>query len=73
MVHGDGGKHEQLTRREFEVLRQVARGLSNQQIARSLGISINTVRTHLRSAFHKLGASNRTEAVTRLFMTDRFK
>lgn len=52
-----------LSRRELHVLRQVAAGLSNKQIARHLGISEKTVRNHLSRAFNKLGATNRTEAV----------
>jgi DNA-binding NarL/FixJ family response regulator len=52
-----------LSRRELHVLRQVAGGLSNKQIARHLGISEKTVRNHLSRAFNKLGATNRTEAV----------
>lgn len=52
-----------MTRRELDVLNQVAGGLSNKQIARRLGISEKTVRNHLSRAFNKLGATNRTEAV----------
>jgi len=52
-----------LTEREGHVLRHVAAGLSNKQIAKRLGLSQNTVRNHLSRAFNKLGASNRTEAV----------
>lgn len=52
-----------MTSRELAIVKQVAGGLSNKQIARRLGISEKTVRNHLSSAFHKLRASNRTEAV----------
>lgn len=52
-----------LTRRETEVLRLVAEGLSNQAIATSLFLSLETVKTHVRSILTKLGAANRTEAV----------
>ena len=52
-----------LSHRELHVLRQVADGLSNKQIARRLGISEKTVRNHLSRVFNKLGATNRTEAV----------
>jgi DNA-binding NarL/FixJ family response regulator len=45
-----------LTRREIHVLKHVAGGLSNKQIARRLGLSEKTVRNHLSRAFHKLGA-----------------
>jgi two-component system, NarL family, response regulator len=52
-----------LSERELHVLRQVATGLSNKQIARRLGISEKTVRNHLSRVFNKLRAANRTEAV----------
>jgi DNA-binding NarL/FixJ family response regulator len=54
-----------LSNRELHVLKEVAEGLSNKQIARQLGISEKTVRNHLSRVFHKLEASNRTQAVMR--------
>jgi DNA-binding NarL/FixJ family response regulator len=53
-----------LSPRELEVLRLVARGLSNGEIARELSISEATVKTHLLRTFGKLGVSDRTAAVT---------
>lgn len=52
-----------LTKRELNVLHQVAAGLSNKQVARRLGISERTVRNHLTHIFGKLGVMTRTEAV----------
>jgi two-component system, NarL family, response regulator YdfI len=53
-----------LTPREIVVLRMMAEGLGNKEIASRLGISDHTVKFHISSMFGKLGASNRTEAVT---------
>ncbi len=52
-----------LTRREAEVLRLIATGLSNQDIAAALVISLETVKTHVGNIFGKLGAGNRSQAV----------
>ena len=53
-----------LSTREAEVLRLVAKGLSNVEIGRTLFISEATVKTHLLRVFNKLGVSDRTAAVT---------
>jgi len=52
-----------LTRREREVLRLLADGLSNEEIGKQLFISPETVRTHVRKAMDKLDADTRTQAV----------
>ncbi|MEE6263473.1 response regulator transcription factor [Plantactinospora sonchi] len=57
-------RQEALSPREVQVLRLVARGLSNPEIGRELHISEATVKTHLLRAFAKLGVSDRTAAVT---------
>ncbi|MBI5480905.1 MAG: response regulator transcription factor [Deltaproteobacteria bacterium] len=53
-----------LSPREREILKLIARGLSNVDVARALSVSRATVRTHLEHIYQKLEVSNRTEAVT---------
>lgn len=53
-----------LSPRELEILQLIAKGLSNPQVAQTLGLSRATVRTHLEHIYAKLDVSNRTEAVT---------
>ena len=57
------GERPALTPREREVLAMMAEGLGNKSIARRLGISDHTVKTHVAALLGKLGASSRTEAV----------
>jgi DNA-binding NarL/FixJ family response regulator len=52
-----------LTERQVAVLRLLARGRANKEIARELGITEGTVKVHLLSVFRVLGVRNRTEAV----------
>jgi DNA-binding NarL/FixJ family response regulator len=56
---------EQPTARELDVLRLLAEGLANKQIAHQLGVAEATVKTHVNGLMQKLGAASRTEAVTR--------
>jgi len=51
-----------LTNRELQVLRHVALGLSNREIGRSLGISIETVKEHVQNILRKIEAADRTQA-----------
>ncbi|HWC75491.1 MAG TPA: LuxR C-terminal-related transcriptional regulator [Gemmatimonadales bacterium] len=53
-----------LSSRELEVLRLVARGLGNKEIAAELGITTHTVKYHLAALLEKLGVRSRTEAVS---------
>jgi DNA-binding NarL/FixJ family response regulator len=62
---------EPLTEREEEVLRTVARGRTNAEIAEELYISLSTVKTHLGSLMQKLGARNRVEIAMWAYETGR--
>ena len=55
------GACEPLTPREIEIVRLVALGLGNKEIARRLGVSVTTVRTHLSKIYGKLGTASRVE------------
>ena len=52
-----------ITKREYEVLENIALGLSNQEIADKLFVSTSTIKTHLSSLFLKLDARRRTQAI----------
>lgn len=52
-----------LTRRELEVLSDLASGRTNKQIARDHGVSLNTVKFHVRNLFQKLGVNSRSQAI----------
>ncbi len=61
---------ECLTDRELEVLRYMGQGFGNKEIAYTLSISQNTVKTHVRRIFGKLNLRNRTEAATYAMQED---
>lgn len=56
---------EPITNREREVLRLIAEGLSNQEIADQLVISVSTVKRHAFNLYGKLGVKRRTQAISR--------
>ncbi|KPM54710.1 LuxR family transcriptional regulator [Frankia sp. R43] len=60
---GLGGRG--ITRREYDILRRVAMGQTNPEIADALGLTRNTVKTYLQRLMEKLGARNRVEALAR--------
>lgn len=62
---------EALTLREEEIVRTVARGRTNSEIADELHISLSTVKTHLTSVMNKLGARNRVEIAMWAYESDR--
>src|SRR5712691_2374997 len=59
------GLVDQLTARELDVLRLLAAGAPNSRIAEQLVVSLDTAKKHVSHLLGKLGAANRTEAVTR--------
>jgi DNA-binding NarL/FixJ family response regulator len=59
---GTDGAEVQLTKREGEVLKQLALGLSNKEIGQALGISYETVKEHVQHILRKLGVTDRTQA-----------
>lgn len=67
--HGAPGLNNALTERETNVIGLVAQGHSNKEIARAMNISAETVKTHLKNIFEKLGVQQRSQAVqmARLF------
>ncbi len=65
------GDTVKLSKREGEALVHLARGLSNREIAESLGISINTVNKHVQQIFTKLNVRNRVQAATKATELDR--
>jgi len=63
----NGPQHmiEPLSERELEVLNLISKGLTNQEIASRLFISLNTIKAHTRNIYSKIGVNNRTHAVTK--------
>ncbi len=61
----DGSPPEPLSDRELEVLRLVASGKTNAEVARELFVAVGTVKAHANNIYRKLDASNRAEAVSK--------
>lgn len=57
------GRRHDLTEREAEILNLICRGMSNNQIAAHLYLSINSVKTYIRTMYRKIGAESRSQAV----------
>jgi two-component system, NarL family, response regulator LiaR len=57
------GREHGLTHREAEIIALIAQGLSNQEIADRLYLSINSIKTHIRTAYRKIDVSRRSQAV----------
>ena len=62
-AHRDGRVNPAITERELDVLRLLAWGYPNKEIANRLALSINTVKYHLENLYQKLGVQSRTQAV----------
>ena len=60
--HPSNPNTDHLTKRELQILTHLALGLSNREISRTLGISLETVKEHVQNVLRKLKASDRTEA-----------
>jgi LuxR family maltose regulon positive regulatory protein len=61
--HKNGSVIDPLSARELEILRMIATGLSNEEIAAILVVAVSTVKTHINSLYSKLGTHRRTQAV----------
>lgn len=57
---------EPLTLREMELLELICQGVANRELATQLSLSINTIKTHLRNLYGKLGVSNRAEVILKV-------
>ncbi|MDP6666859.1 MAG: response regulator transcription factor [Dehalococcoidia bacterium] len=60
------GLAEPLSEREVEVLRLITAGMTNQEIAEHLVVSVSTIKTHINRTYRKLDVHNRTQAVARV-------
>jgi ATP/maltotriose-dependent transcriptional regulator MalT len=65
VMNESAGSENPLTKRELDILRRLSTGLPITQIAASLHISNNTIKTHLKNVYRKMGVASREEAVAR--------
>ncbi len=63
MMRSGATKNKSLTRREADILRHLSSGLPIKEIAANLNISKNTIKTHLKNLYKKIGAKDRNDAV----------
>ena len=64
-INQDNNQDLNLSKRELEVLQLLASGMSNQEIADQLFVSLNTIKTHSSNLYSKLGVQRRTQAIER--------
>jgi len=64
-------KKIELTPREQEILHHLVRGLTNKEISSATNLAVDTVKTHLRNIFRKLGVKNRTQAIRQAIKMSR--
>ena len=65
MGEGNAPSQATLTKTEIKILDLLGKGMSNKELAKTMGCSVKTIKNHLNSAFHKLDVSSRTEAVVK--------
>ena len=68
-IYDDRKKRPSLSEREIEIVRLVAKGFSNDELAERLHLSPDTIKVHLRHIYEKLGVESRVEAVTEAMRT----
>ena len=69
-AHSNGDGFARLSPRETEVLELASRGMTNNEVAERLHVSVHAVKFHLAAVYRKLGVSNRTEAAVTLLRHD---
>ena len=68
-IYDDRKKRPSLSEREIEIVRLVAKGFSNDELAERIHLSPETIKAHLRHVYEKLGVESRVEAVTEAMRT----